>query len=151
MRKLSIEERLKRRCKRGHESKHKRVVGSNNLVVCSECQRLTARKTYKRRKTSTSTKQWKKYNKDRTMQVLYGLRLSDYENLFHAQNGRCAICNLPGTTEGFATALRVDHDHKTGIIRGLLCNHCNLALGHLRDDTNLLESAIKYLQGNIDV
>lgn len=56
----------------------------------------------------------------------------------------CGIC---GATEssGGKKQLHVDHDHTTGKIRGLLCNHCNLGIGHFKDDTELLQAAIKYL------
>ena len=50
----------------------------------------------------------------------------------------CVIC---GSNE----ALVVDHDHKTGEVRGMLCNHCNRGLGHFRDDPMLLEFAAQYL------
>ena len=45
-----------------------------------------------------------------------------------------------------ARRLAVDHDHKTGKIRGLLCISCNVGLGHFQDDVELLRSAILYLQ-----
>ena len=52
----------------------------------------------------------------------------------------CIIC---GDSE---TNLVVDHDHKTGQIRGMLCNHCNRGIGHFRDDPLLLKFAAKYLK-----
>lgn len=52
----------------------------------------------------------------------------------------CAICDS-------AEPLVVDHDHKTGAIRGMLCNHCNRGLGHFKDDPILLELAANYLMG----
>jgi hypothetical protein len=51
---------------------------------------------------------------------------------------QCVIC-------GSEEKLVVDHDHKTGEIRGMLCNHCNRGLGHFRDDPDLLEYARIYL------
>lgn len=55
----------------------------------------------------------------------------------------CVIC---GSTE----ALVVDHDHTTGAVRGMLCNHCNRGLGHFRDDPQLLEFAAMYLYATND-
>jgi len=51
---------------------------------------------------------------------------------------QCVIC-------GAEEKLVVDHDHKTGQVRGMLCNHCNRGLGHFRDDPMLLEFAAQYL------
>jgi hypothetical protein len=58
-------------------------------------------------------------------------------------------CNICGSFE----RLCVDHNHETNEIRGCLCHNCNVAIGHLRDDINLLETAIEYLkkeQGSIE-
>lgn len=55
----------------------------------------------------------------------------------------CVICGDTGP-------LVVDHDHKTGAIRGLLCNHCNRGLGHFRDNPELLEFARMYLLASVD-
>jgi len=56
---------------------------------------------------------------------------------------QCVIC-------GREEKLVVDHDHKTGKIRGMLCNHCNRGLGHFRDDPTLLEFAAQYLYASAD-
>ena len=56
----------------------------------------------------------------------------------------CVIC---GSNE----KLVVDHDHKTGQVRGMLCNHCNRGLGHFRDDPMLLEFAAQYLYASADM
>ena len=72
----------------------------------------------------------------------YGLTLEDYNRMFEAQSGRCAICSV--SVEG--ARLCVDHDHGTGKVRGLLCSLCNRALGQFRDSTELLRKAIAYLK-----
>lgn len=70
-----------------------------------------------------------------------GLHRDDYAVLLWAQSGRCPIC-----LDWFGTALRVDHDHTTGRVRGLLDDACNMALGHMGDDPALLRAAADYLR-----
>ena len=60
-----------------------------------------------------------------------------------ATTHECVIC-------GDETKLVIDHDHKTGKVRGMLCNHCNRGLGHFRDDPTLLEFAAQYLYASAD-
>lgn len=78
----------------------------------------------------------------------YGLSVDGYNAMLAAQNGLCAICYEPETAmrAGRLVLLAVDHDHRTGRIRGLLCNHCNRALGAVRDKVDVLQKAIDYLQ-----
>lgn len=59
-------------------------------------------------------------------------------------NGFCDICGKPEKSKRFL--LSVDHNHETGKIRGLLCGHCNKALGGFNDNIDTLKSAIKYLK-----
>lgn len=73
----------------------------------------------------------------------YGLSVSDYDNMFAQQDGICAICGLP--PEG-GKHLVVDHDHDTGVNRGLLCNRCNLSIGAFNHNPVLLENAVGYLR-----
>jgi len=79
----------------------------------------------------------------------FGITRKEYAELYHSQNGVCAICHQPetATRKGVVKALAVDHDHKTGKIRGLLCSDCNTGIGKLKDDPKIFESAIRYLQG----
>jgi hypothetical protein len=71
-----------------------------------------------------------------------GINAEEYNNWLDKQGGRCAIC---GEEPPDSRGLAVDHDHKTGKIRGLLCYRCNLGLGNFRDDTSLIQSAMIYL------
>lgn len=79
----------------------------------------------------------------------YGLSWKAFETMFNEQGGRCAICatiiNKTGIRGQWNTAA-VDHCHKTKKIRGLLCNHCNLAIGYLKDSPEIAEAALIYLK-----
>ena len=70
----------------------------------------------------------------------YGVSRATYEGMFKAQNGKCKICEKTTTYR-----LCVDHDHRTGVVRGLLCKHCNSGLGHFKDNQSLLKLACEYL------
>jgi len=72
----------------------------------------------------------------------YGLRPSSFERMSESQRGACAICGGPPGEQG----LHVDHDHKTGKVRALLCFECNSGLGKFREDPQLLAAAIAYLE-----
>lgn len=74
-------------------------------------------------------------------QRAYGITLEQYEALAVAQGGCCAICHQPPTKQ----RLHVDHDHATGIIRGLLCMPCNRAIGNLKDDPERARALLEYL------
>jgi hypothetical protein len=72
----------------------------------------------------------------------YNLTVENYNKLVVIQNNKCKICQvLP------RTYLYVDHCHKTGIIRGLLCQKCNSGIGLLQDSVEILQKAINYLKG----
>lgn len=85
---------------------------------------------------------------NRGYRLRYGIGIAEYETMLEAQHGRCLICNqLPSD----GRRLAVDHDGETGEVRGLLCMNCNVALGHINHDTDLLMAAALYLithQGN---
>jgi len=70
----------------------------------------------------------------------YGIGGAEFDELLAAQGGRCAIC-------GAGDPEHVDHDHRTGWVRGILCFNCNGGLGQFRDDPAFLASAIAYLKG----
>ena len=64
-----------------------------------------------------------------------------------SQENKCAICGTaaPGGCSRTNKSWKIDHDHKTGFKRGLLCNACNLALGYARDNIEILRAMINYL------
>lgn len=78
----------------------------------------------------------------------YGVTREQYDSMVEAQNGVCAICAQPETSRnkrGEIKQLAVDHDHNTGVVRGLLCARCNCGLGYFRDNLALLSAASAYL------
>jgi hypothetical protein len=81
---------------------------------------------------------------DKRLQRTYGITLDQYDLMLAAQGGRCAICPRPA--ESMNTRLHVDHDHKTGLIRGLLCWWCNRkTLPGVKDDPERAGAAADYL------
>lgn len=70
----------------------------------------------------------------------------DHMKELERTSGLCEICKSDGTLH--KKGLCVDHDHDTGIVRGILCAHCNSAIGHFHDDINKLTNAICYLNSN---
>jgi hypothetical protein len=73
----------------------------------------------------------------------YGITPEDYNKMFEEQNGCCCICNKHQSN--FKKSLSIDHNHQTGKVRGLLCHHCNVGLGHFKDNIESLNSALDYL------
>ena len=73
-----------------------------------------------------------------------GLTLEEYDQLLSSQGGVCAICKTPPKPGG--RRLNVDHDHKTGKVRGLLCHRCNRALPWMSDSSDRLRAAADYLE-----
>jgi hypothetical protein len=76
----------------------------------------------------------------------YGVTPDFVEALFEVQGGCCAICRRPLDGEKLdLTAPQVDHDHETGLVRGILCRACNTGLGMLGDSVETLRAALTYL------
>lgn len=86
-------------CKNGHERTESNTYIYNGHARCRECRRKT------------------------NLRWLYNLTLEDYESLLSAQSGKCWIC------KDIEYPLKVDHNHVTGKVRGLLCRRCNILVG----------------------
>lgn len=73
----------------------------------------------------------------------YGLSLAQYEAMVVARHGLCDICKqVPAKGR-----LVIDHEHATGMVRGLLCSNCNSAIGMFKDDVSLMKAGIQYVEG----
>lgn len=121
---------------KGPEGFYTRKEPKRMYYSCKACRCEAAKKTYhlnpeKARAICRKTRLKKKYN----------LTVAEYERIFIEQGGKCAICKRAGDTQ-----FCVDHCHKTGIVRGILCRECNLALGNLRESLDSAQSLIEYIK-----
>ena len=79
------------------------------------------------------------------------ISIDDFNNLWESQSGKCPICKSTLRNpfmDKIGTQASVDHDHQTGIVRGLLCTKCNIGLGQFNDDIKLVEQAKIYLENS---
>lgn len=83
-------------------------------------------------------------DRGRNLKARYGMEQWVYDLMLSHQSNRCAIC------EGAMSRPVVDHDHKTGVVRGLLCHRCNVALGYV-EDRDWLARAQAYLNRSISL
>jgi len=126
------------------------------MKTIKEKQKIRADRYYKKNR-DIVLKRTKKYYKDNLekireykLKLYYGITLKEYENLLKKQDELCAICKeeertIDGRT-GLIKRLAVDHNHKTGKVRGLLCNRCNRVIGYLGESNDLIEKIEKYLK-----
>jgi hypothetical protein len=116
-----------------------------------------------RAKVTESSRKWRKKNaaklkareslrkrdadkiKRYTLKRTYGVTLEWFQATLAAQDKRCAICNRE-FGDSREESPRVDHNHSTGAVRGVLCNKCNRAIGFFDENLNALRSAIAYLE-----
>ena len=98
--------------------------------ICKQC-RLEKRREYARK--------YPERIRMVDLKAKYGITLEDYNAMYERQCGRCAIC---GAAEG---KLVVDHNHKTGKVRELLCHLCNAMIGCAREDLGIIAAAAAYL------
>lgn len=116
-----------------------------NRAKCNEYQR--GWRAANRDKALAATRKYaaksKELRRSSRLTALYGVTAEQYDAVLERQNGVCAICKNT-TTDG--RRLAVDHCHYTGKIRGLLCFHCNTAIGRLGDTAEKVARAVKYLE-----
>lgn len=100
---------------------------------------------------NATMRKWRARNPDRHLKYTQGASPEIKVALYAAQEGRCAACGTtehgdPRSTVDSPRSWCLDHDHATGLPRGLLCNRCNRTLGHAQDSVERLLALVKYLQ-----
>ena len=117
------------------------------MKPCKDCQSATRKVTPPGPRCATCHRARRKATREAAhgLRILktYGITSEQYEALYRAQEGVCYICRR---ARGLTKKLSVDHDHKTGYVRGLCCSTCNNILGHLRDDPEAAWRIFKYLK-----
>lgn len=121
---------------------------------CRQCEKAWHAQNYLKNKEKilAKNKEWKTKNKSRYAKLgrkatlkRYGLSEADYFALLKKQNNGCAICGRPDPGRKGHDTLLVDHNHRTGKVRGLLCHQHNVLIGMAQDNSELLQAVIKYL------
>ena len=84
-------------------------------------------------------------SRDNHLRRLYGFSEAEYNEMYLRQNGTCAICCKVPEVTGKNSRLHVDHNHRTGKVRGLLCYGCNIAMGFIGEDPEKLMKILDYL------
>ena len=111
-------------------------------VSCKSCHAVSAKKwrdNNKEKKQFLNTDWW--YRKQ------YGITYTQFLKSCNNQSHQCKICNTELELKGKSNKSAVqDHDHDTGQIRGVLCNACNVGLGHFKDSEHNLQKALDYLK-----
>lgn len=121
----------------------KRYQNTLSIVqnTCIACHSVLRKKHYEENK---------EFYKNKHLMRTYGISVEDYKRLQIAQDNKCACCNNPETRMSRFTKaisdLAVDHCHVSGRVRGLLCFKCNMAIGLLRDNLDILKGAMNYLK-----
>ena len=124
-------------------SEYVRKRGSNppsTCLQCRECRNGRWRQYYKNKFKGDSI-----YHRQRNLRVKYGITPISYDQLLEKQEGKCAICDTKDPKDRWNRFV-IDHKHNTKNVRGLLCTKCNAGIGMFDEDTDKLESAIRYLK-----
>ena len=147
------------RVARGQKARQKSLITDEGRV-CTSCRMFKPWSEYRKHSLSSTGYQSqckecmsknypyeRKKHRGYVVRSKYGMEQHEYQEMLQAQGGVCAICgNAESSTNGkHIDSLAVDHDHKTGSVRGLLCRRCNTLLGFAQDDIEILQRAIDYL------
>lgn len=115
---------------------------------CKECRKAEVNAWRAKNRDAYNASERKRYAEspakwERHLRSKYGITAAEYAERLNKQDGCCAICKA--NAESIGQTLAVDHDHKTGAVRGLLCAMCNRMLGCAKDRPEVLRSGADYL------
>lgn len=110
--------------------------------VCSLCDETKPAAEFYDKRPGELDRRCRRCRKSQYLQRRHGIDIDEFEGICWLQDGKCRIC---GDLLGEGKQVHIDHDHQTGVIRGVLCNNCNRGIGFLRDDPELIRSAADYL------
>ncbi len=121
--------------------------------TCKECCSKRSRECEEIRAGGDETMRLRQISKKSTkhrLRVKYGMSLDEMHSMLTDQNFKCKICEYPiseyvGRGGDRNSVACVDHNHETGVVRGILCHRCNAALGLLRDDIDVINRLKNYL------
>ena len=122
--------------------------------ICKVCtnSNFAARRKLNPDKYNSQTKAWRKANPEKVVDIAlntrFGITLDQYEQMLKSQNGLCALCKQ--STSNMNRRLAVDHDHKTGKVRGLLCFNCNTSLSKFENE-EYFDRVMSYLDRPIRI
>ena len=138
-----------------------RSIDMDNMIKCTRCKKKKSLHLFRRderyksgfhswclncRRKNQREIRKKPLDYMTTIKRKYGLLEQQYIKIISEQHEKCAICgNLPN-----GKRLGIDHNHKTGEVRGLLCDDCNYGLGRFKDDPLLLKKAILYIGASVN-
>ncbi len=136
---------IKKKCSKCKDTKELTEFGKDKYskdgfrVYCKECDTKKSKQYYQnnKEKRAKSDRIYKLKNR-------FNITLDDYDGILKEQNYCCYICNAHQSI--FSRKLVVDHCHKTGKVRGLLCSSCNQGIGHFKDNIDSLKKAVEYLE-----
>lgn len=138
-----------------------RLVETPNTKLCSRCEEILPLKSFWKSRNKEARKgratycckcmkeyEAKRYEEGKTrngrLERLYGITLEQYDKMLEEQSNCCALCGSSSPKRG--SRFIVDHCHKTGNVRALLCHLCNIFIGMAGDNPNLLRKAADYLE-----
>ncbi len=101
---------------------------------------------HSRQKQQRLDPEYRKKAREYKLKRVYGLTVSEYDVIFKNQNSKCAICGEELKIKNNRRKFVIDHSHKTGKVRGLLCFPCNTSLAFLKENKQSFLNAIKYLE-----